>query len=180
MSDLSTAWGVTLEQLPRTGMITLRADLADKAVSKAVKAVSGAAMPDVNAYTGGADGQVFWMSPDELLILRPYAAIADDIAALTKALANSHALVADVSDARSVFMLRGAGAREVIAKLSPIDVAPAALPSGTLRRTRFGQVAGAVWCAGEDEFGLVCFRSVGAYLHDLLQVSIDGGPVGAL
>jgi hypothetical protein len=67
------------------------------------------------------------------------------VAALLAALAGKHHLVADVSDARAVFTITGDGAREVLAKCCPVDVAPGVFGPGEVRRTRAAQVAAAVW-----------------------------------
>ena len=65
----------------------------------------------------------------------------------------------------------GACAREVMAKLAPVDFAPDAFEMGMFRRTRMAQVPAAFWMNGEDAFSVVCFRSVGEYMFDLLSVA---------
>lgn len=125
------------------------------------------------------DRAVAWMSPDEYLIWLPYAQVADAVQALGAALAGRHHLVADVSDARAVFTVTGQDAREVLAKACPVDFAPAAFGAGEVRRTRAAQVAAAVWMNAEDRFTLVCFRSVGRYVFDLLStLARPGSEVG--
>jgi sarcosine oxidase, subunit gamma len=65
----------------------------------------------------------------------------------------------------------------VLAKACPIDFAE--FPVGAIRRTRAAQVAAAVWRDAEDEFTLVCFRSVAQYMWDLLTtLARPGGEVG--
>ena len=113
-----------------------------------------------------------WMSPDEYLLVLPYAEVAGAMAALNKGLAGQHFLAADVSDARAVFRVEGAKAAQVLAKLSPVDFAT--LEAGELRRTRAAQVAAAFWADG-DAFTVVCFRSVGKYVFDLLATSAQVG-----
>jgi sarcosine oxidase subunit gamma len=113
------------------------------------------------------------MSPDELLVLVPYGEAQATVAALEQALAGTHHLVADVSDARAVFTIRGARADEVLRKLCPVDFD--ALAEGEIRRTRAAQVAAAFWKSGPEEFTLVSFRSVAAYVMGLLEVSVRPG-----
>ena len=160
------------------GMITLRADLADAKVKAAVRKVAGVDLPEARRIAlKGAKG-AGWMSPDELMILVPYAEAGAAVAALEKALAGVHHLVAGVSDARVVFRVEGAAAREVLAKLSPADVSPGALAEGELRRTRLAQVPGAFW-AEDGGFTVVAFRSVAQYVFDILKLSATpGGEVG--
>ena len=159
------------------GMIVLRGDLASKAVAKAVKDATGMPVPETRRIAFGKEAAVAWMAPDELLILTDHAAVAKTVAKLEKALAGEFATVADVSDARAVFTLTGAQARDVLAKACPVDFAD--FPVGSIRRTRAAQVAAAIWRTEEDAFTLVCFRSVARYMWDLLTtLARPGGEVG--
>ena len=160
------------------GMITLRADLSAAKVKAAVKAATGAAMPEVRRIVTGKDGAVAWMSPDELLVMVDHGAVDTTLAALRKALDGVHHLAVDVSEARACFVIEGPGCREVVAKLCPVDMDPSAFGPGELRRTRMGQVAAAFWMPQEGRVDLVCFRSVADYALDLLTVSAEAGPVG--
>jgi len=155
------------------GMITLRGDLASAALKKAVKAATGTGVPAPRRIEMSGDRGAAWMSPDELLILVPYEAARDTVVALESVLAGVHHLVADVSDARAVFTIRGAKAHEVLMKLCPADVAT--LADGEIRRTRAAQVAAAFWKSGDEEFTLVSFRSVAGYVMGLLDVSARSG-----
>lgn len=160
------------------GMVTLRADLSDAKVKAAVKKVAGVELPGVRRIALKDGKGAGWMSPDELLILVPYAEAGATVAALSKALAGVHHLAADVSDARASFRVEGKAAREVLAKLSPTDLAPDRFGEGELRRTRLAQVAGAFWIE-DGGFTVVSFRSVAAYVFELLKLSATpGGEVG--
>jgi sarcosine oxidase, subunit gamma len=155
------------------GMITLRGDLGSKALAAAVKKATGTAMPDARRIMMEADRGAAWMSPDELLILVPYAEAAEVARGMDAALAGEHALVADVSDARAVFAIRGAKVDQVLRKLTPADMD--ALAPGEIRRTRIAQVAGAFWRSGDDEITLVTFRSVADYVIGVLEMSARAG-----
>jgi sarcosine oxidase subunit gamma len=122
------------------------------------------------------------MSPDELMLFTPYAEAGALVAALDEALAGEHHLAVDVSDARAVIGLVGAGVgpgvAEVLAKGAPIDLA--AFPVGAARRTHLGGIAVAFWRKSEDEWEIVCFRSLARHLFDwLVQASREGSEVGA-
>jgi hypothetical protein len=64
-------------------------------------------------------------------------------------------------------------AREALAKLCPVDLAPGVFEAGEMRRTRLAQVPAAFWWE-EDGFTLVCFRSVAQYAFDVLKGAADG------
>jgi len=169
MSDLAT-----ITRAPARGMITLRGDLANAKIKKAVKAAVGQAIPASGQFSGKGDTGVAWMSPDELLLMVPYAGVADAIAALEKTLAKAHYLVADVSDARAVFTVAGDGARDVLARLFPVDVHADSFGAGQVRRTRLAQVAAAFWMH-DGGFDVVCFRSVADYAQGVLTRAATTG-----
>jgi sarcosine oxidase subunit gamma len=109
------------------------------------------------------------------LIMCAYGDIEAKLAGLNVNLAKQHALAVNVSDARAVFEVRGAHAREVIAKLAPVDLAPASFTLGMFRRTRIAQVAAAFWMPEDDVFRVVCFRSVAQYMFDVLSAAAQPG-----
>lgn len=171
---------VRVEEVGPVGMITLRGDLASATLGQAVKAAVGLAVPGPRRIESAGDKAVGWMSPDELLLVLPYAEVPATVAALNTALAGEHHLAVDVSDARAVFRVTGEGAREALAKLTPTDLSPGAFGPGELRRSRAAQVSAAFWLDGEGAFTLVCFRSVAGYVFGLLSnAGAAGGEVGA-
>ncbi|MEL6265410.1 MAG: sarcosine oxidase subunit gamma family protein [Pseudomonadota bacterium] len=157
-------------------MVTLKADLADPAVAAAVTQVTGAAMPGPLAVTRAGETAVVWMAPDELMILGPEGSAGATVAALEAALPSALAL--DMSDARTLFAIEGPAARDTLAKGVPVDLRPAVFTPGTARRTHMGQVAIGVWLdpEGGERFGLVCFRSLAAYVAEWLAEA--GQPAG--
>ena len=154
------------------GMITLRAKADLPGLADAVMAATGLALPEVRRIATAGDRSIGWMSPDEWLIIVPYADVAETLEKLGKALAGRHHLAVDVSDARAVFRIKEPKADQVLMKLSPVDLAR--LEPGELRRTRAAQVACAFW-RDDTGYTLVCFRSVAAYVLGLLTHSAQPG-----
>lgn len=168
---------VDLAEIGPRGMVTLRGDLALDKLAAAVQAATGAAVPATRRITSGASGQAGWMSPDELLLIVPYLRAPTVVEIVTRACEGAFVTAANVSDARALFTIRGTQARDVLGKLCPVDLHDFAV--GEIRRTRAAQVAAAIWRESEDEWRLVCFRSVAQYVWDLLvTVSKPGGEVG--
>lgn len=157
------------------GMITLRGDLSDKSLAKAVKDATGQNVPGQREALVSGDTGVCWMSPDELLVLVPYAEVETKLAAMVKALGKTHALAVNVSDARAVFTISGASAREVLGKVAPVDLSAEAFQPGQIRRSRLAQVAGAFWMDDAETFRVVCFRSAADYVFKLLKVAAQPG-----
>ncbi|SLN45944.1 Sarcosine oxidase, gamma subunit family [Roseovarius gaetbuli] len=161
------------------GMITLRGDLASKEVKAVVKATTGLAVPGQRQALSGKDTAALWMSPDELLLMCPYGDVASVIEKIETALKGQHFLAVNVSDARTFLRISGAGAREVLAKVCPVDLSPEAFTPGMFRRTRMAQVPAAFWLDEAGAFHLVCFRSIADYAFNLLKTSAKpGGEVG--
>lgn len=170
---------IRIEALGPTGQITLRGDFASESLRAVVGDWLGLDLPAPRSAAWTAERAALWMSPDELLLVLPYAQATASTARLTESLAGEHALVANVSDARAQFRLTGDPLREALAKLTPADVSEAALPVGGVRRTRLAQVAAGIWIRDEDEAQLFCFRSVADYTFKLLSsAAAPGSAVG--
>lgn len=170
---------VTVQEAGLRGMITLRGDLGAAAFRAAATAAAGTDMPGRGQIACDGDSGLAWMSPDELLVMTPYEGVAAALAEIETALAGQHFLAVNVSDARAMFALHGAGVREAIAKLCPVDMAPGAFGPGDFRRTRMAQIPAAMWMEDEARVHVVCFRSVAQYAFDLLKdAAAPGGRVG--
>lgn len=178
----ATAQGFArVEEMGLQGMITLRGDLASDKVRKAVKDATGQDVPALRTINAGDSGAVAWMSPDELLVMVAYDQVNETLAQIEAALAGDHFLAVNVSDARAMFRVtgNGAGAREALAKLCPVDMTPGVFEPGTFRRTRMAQIPAAIWMPDGETVQIVCFRSVAEYTFNLLRDAVaDGGEVG--
>ncbi len=161
-------WVIVQDAGPR-GMITLRGNLIDTKLKTVVKKLTGVDVPSAGQVKLNAEKGAAWMSPDELLIMCPYSLGEKYTAQICKALKGTHHLVANVSDARATFTLKGAGSPEVLAKLSPADLSPEEFVPGKIRRSRLAQVPAAFWISGSDQIDVVCFRSVAEYVFALLK-----------
>lgn len=162
------------------GMITLRGNLASTKLKAICKEITGQAMPKAGqAHLDGGTG-LAWMSPDELLLLVPHGQVAEVIARIDAALAGQHYLAVNVSDARALIAVEGSGAREVIARLCPVDMAPEAFGPGDFRRTRMAQIPAAFWMEQDGSLRVICFRSVAEYAFGLLSNAATSPAVGCL
>lgn len=169
----------TIADAGLTGMITLRGDLSSKEVKAAVKKAVGLGLPAQRQALSGQGTAVLWMSPDELLLICAHDRVAETLATLEEALRGQHFLAVNVSDARARLRVEGAGARETLAKLCPVDLSPEAFTPGMVRRTRLAQIPAAFWLDDSGAFHLICFRSVADYAFGVLRdAALPGGEVG--
>lgn len=189
MSEPVTALGgasfhgmASVEEMPRRGMITIRGSHESGALHEAVTAASGGLeLPGQGEAVIAPDRMLGWMSPDELMLMLPPSEVPGALSRLAEGLTGTHHLAVDVTDARALFRVTGEGhaAREVLAKLAPVDLSPAAFLPGMFRRTRLAQVPAAIWLREDGSFEVMCFRSVARYVMGLLSVAAaEGGDVG--
>ena len=179
MSDPVSALGLarfdgfaTVQEIGPLGMISLRAGPEVKALAKAIKAAVGTGLPAQRRIVVAGDRAAGWMSPDEYLLVMPYAETEAAMAAILKAMGAEHHLAAVVSDARAVFDVTGGKADQALLKLMPVDIGQMA--PDELRRSRAAQVAAAFW-AIDGGYRVVCFRSVAGYMMGLLTHSAQPG-----
>ena len=170
-----TAGIAEISEIGPLGMLTLRGDLSTAYLRSAASKVAGVDVPEQRFCNSDGERGIAWMSPDELLVMCAYAEVPAALESIGKAIHNHHALVANVSDARAVFRVTGPHAREVMAKLSPVDLDPANFTPGMFRRTRLGQVPAAFWLRDAETFQVICFRSVAQYVFDTLKMAAQPG-----
>ena len=165
----------TVTEVPLQGMITLRGPLGDPKVKNAATGVAAVDMPGQGQANCVESRGICWMSPDELLVLCPYDTVAANLEKMQATLGDLHSLCVDVSDARALFDVSGPHAREVLAKLVPVDLGPDQFTPGMFRRTRMAQVPAAFWLHEADRFRIICFRSQAQYVFDLLTTAAQKG-----
>lgn len=169
---------VTVRDAGPRGMITLRGDLSDTTLRTLASGLTGLDFPGIGRANCVGENGLLWMSPDELLILRPHGEVGTTLKAIGDRLAGTHHLATDVSDARALFLVEGAGGREVLQKLTPASLHPDDFAPGQFRRTRLAQAAAGFWMRDAETFEVICFRSVAGYVFDLIAAAAAAGPVG--
>jgi len=176
LNNASSSDGIAVvSEIGPLGMITLRGDLESATIRKAATSAAGVDFPDARRCNSLNAQGIAWMSPDELLVMCAYADVPQALENIGKTLGDSHALAANVSDARAVFQVFGPHAREVLAKLIPVDLDPSVFAPGMFRRTRLAQVPAAFWMRDDQTFQIICFRSVGQYVFDVLKMAAQPG-----
>jgi len=108
---------------PFLGHINLRGDADDSRFVAAVAHVVGTAVPTAsNTVTHGDDNVVYWLGPDEWLIVTPAEREAAIAGGLRAALAGLFVAVTEISGGQTVVTLQGDAARELLAKGCPLDL----------------------------------------------------------
>ncbi|MGR3660671.1 MAG: sarcosine oxidase subunit gamma [Paracoccaceae bacterium] len=167
MTDFSNGITVTTPRI--RGMISLRGDLALGHIRNAVEEVTGVVFPEKGQVQFEDDNGCVWMSPDEVLIFVNVEETSQALSKLHDVLAAEHCLVLNVSDARVLHQVHGKTVRDVLAKLTPANLTPQIFGPGQVRRTRIGQVAGAIWMLDAETVQVVAFRSTSDYVFNQLK-----------
>jgi sarcosine oxidase subunit gamma len=122
----------------------------------------GAAFPEPGQVAEGTSGRVIWMGLGLAFAELPESGAPDLIPALAP-----HAAVTDQTDAWAALTLTGPHARAVLARLIPLDLAPAAFPPGRVARTQLRHMMCALLATGGG-FRILVMRSFArTAVHDL-------------
>ena len=131
------------------------------AVSADLERGIGVGLPAPNRVSGEGEGAVraVWAGPGQALILG--AEVAPPGAA-----------VADQSDAWAWFVLEGAGASDVLARLTPVDLRAAAFPLGGAARTLLFHMTATLMRTGPDRWEVLVFRSMAQTAAHEIEVAM--------
>ncbi|MEO0915469.1 MAG: sarcosine oxidase subunit gamma family protein [Pseudomonadota bacterium] len=116
-----------------------------------------------------AAGEVVEVKAGRALSVGPGQALILGAAATCKG-----AAVVDQSDAWTVTALDGAGAREVLARVTPLDLRDKALPEGSTARTLIGHMTASITRVGPYRYELMVFRSMTETLLEELERAMRG------
>lgn len=117
----------------------------------------GAALPTAPRVVTQGDVLWLWSGVDSWLAI-----------GATLKLASEHAAIVDQSHGRVILHLTGPRAPDVLAKLVPIDLHPAAFPPDATALTLAGAINVQLWRHGPDGFALACMSSLAQALGEAL------------
>ena len=106
------------------GHVNLRGAATDPAFVSAVKAAIQQPLPLTPNTVSQGEHHVFWLGPDEWLVVTARQQAAAAVQRLEQATSRMHASVNDLSGGQVALMLEGPGARELLAKGCPLDLHP--------------------------------------------------------
>lgn len=165
MSDVA----LKLERISDRGYLNLRGDAQNAKFANAVKKVAGFAPPDLPNTTAGDDPKVFWLGPDEWLLVGAGTAVKGYSTALNKALHREFAAVNDLSGGLICYRLSGDRARDLLAGGCTLDLHASVLASGKCAQT--GLAKASVLLSGSADgngYDIFVRRSFSDYLWQWL------------
>jgi sarcosine oxidase subunit gamma len=126
----------------------------------------GLTLPGPNRQTHHDGIRYLWAGPECWLAVADAAGPDFDLRMAQSC--NTLAAVTDQSDGRTILHVSGSAARDVLAKLVPIDLHPAAFPPDATALTLAGHIPVQIWHSPPDGFELACFRSYAETLYEAL------------
>ena len=142
-----------------------------KTAAKAIKSVTKLAMPKTLEAKSNKDFSLFWLSPDELLLITPEKTEADVESKLRKAM-KGHFAIVDVTGGQTLLELSGDRAETILKKSTVYDVHESNFPIGKVVTTKFAKSQVIVTRVAADGFQLIVRRSFSDYIW---QWMVDAG-----
>jgi sarcosine oxidase subunit gamma len=134
-TEATGAAGLVVREHAFRGHINLRGDAKDPHFTGAVGGVMGDGLPIVPNTLTELDGiSMYWLGPDEWLIVTPDDRRVAILRQLREVLAKLHVAITDVSGGQTALHLHGRHVRDVLAKGCPIDFHPRVSASASARR----------------------------------------------
>ncbi len=119
--DSSTSENVHIEILSESGHLNLRGDPSNDQFIEAAQEVLGQDLPVIPNTTSVSDHQVFWLGPDEWLIISDASNMQTLREKLETAFSGINAAVNDVSGGQLLLRVTGPQVRDVLAKGCTLD-----------------------------------------------------------
>ena len=113
------------------GHINLRGNAVDKSFRDAIEAAVGQPLPVVPNTTSFGDHRIFWLCPNEWLILTDATGMPSVTDAIRQATGGLHASVNDVSGGQVALQLQGAEVRTLFAKGCTLDLHSSVFTAGS-------------------------------------------------
>jgi len=157
--------GIVATERPFLGHINLRGDAADAGFASAVERVLGTPLPTTpNTVAAGREGVVYWLGPDEWLLVTPGEREGVVASTLRGALGDVFSSVTEIGSGQTLIVLQGPTVRDLLAKECPFDLAAPSFAPGACAQTRLAKAAVLLRPLDGDAMELIVRRSFADYL----------------
>ena len=175
LSEFANASGIELREIPFQGHLNLRGRPDNPAFFAAVTKVLRVEPPlNANTFVVAGEVKIYWLGPDEWLIITPPDQQTDLQVRLGEALQGVFSSVTDVSSGQTIISIAGTNARALLEKGCPMDLHPREFKTGACAQTRLAK-AGVLISAADDAptYHLVVRRSFSDYLGIWLLDAVE-------
>lgn len=157
--------GVILREDKFRGHLNLRGNPEDEAFTSAAEQVLGVALPTApNSAVEHGSTRVYWMCPNEWLVLVAADTQAQIEADLRQAMAGQHIAVADISSGQTLINLSGDNVVEVMMKSTVYDCHESNFPVGKAVQTTFAKAGATIYKCADGSYDLIIRRSFSDYI----------------
>jgi sarcosine oxidase subunit gamma len=156
----------SIREIAFQGFLNLRGKSENADFLAAVKKVLSCSLPiEANTVVVSGDYKIYWLGPDEWLVITPTEQQAKLQAELHLALGDVFSSVVDNSSGFTLLNITGDNAANLIARDCPLDLHPSVFKAGQCAQTRLAK-SGALIAPLQDESGfeLIIRRSFSDYL----------------
>jgi sarcosine oxidase subunit gamma len=169
------AAGLIVREQRFLGHLNLRGKSADPHFAGAISGVIGDGLPIApNTLTELNATTMYWLGPDEWLIVTPDESRARIDGDLRRVLAGQHFALTDVSGGQTALHLHGSHVRDVLAKGCPIDFHPRVFGIGQCAQSHLGKAPILIGQIEEQpHFELIVRRSFAEYVWAWLEVAAE-------
>ena len=160
-----------IEEKPFLGFVNLRGRSANTGFLAACLKVLGCEPPTTaNTVIDSGDYRIYWLGPDEWLIVTPAGQQGELRNALQKALDGVFSSVVDNSSGLTMIRISGPNATALLATDCPLDLHPSQFKSGQCAQTRLSKAGMTLSPLADDSgFEVIIRRSFADYLLLWLQ-----------
>ena len=170
-----TEAGISLTEIRNFDLIQVMARRGKWAeLATAAKAHFGVAAPDGPNAVHAKDATLIWSGPDQFLLVSKDGKYAmNTLAPAFSGLAS----LSDQSHARALISISGAKARTMLAKLSSLDLHPAAFAVGMAAATSIDHTSVTLWRGGDLPDGQAVFNLLvfATFAESLWHTILDAG-----
>ncbi len=171
--------GVTLVEMPVTGLLVLRTRTEHVALGAALKSTIALDIPEVlsaNMVDNVTSHSEFrpcirWMAPDEWLLSCPLKDAFKIENSLREHVGDASIAIVNVSGGYTSLILNGTNAIDVLKKSTGYDVHPSNFMPGKVINTVFAKAQATIRCIDTDQYELITRRSFADYVWHWIQVA---------
>ena len=153
---------LSIKEITDYGHLDLRGDSNDPAFVQGIAQVTGIELPTApSTWASEHSNALFWLGPDQWLLLVPHGTQAEMEAALREKL-SGHFAITDISSAQTVVELSGEGTEQALRMASPYDMDK--LTVGRAVQTVYAKTGVTLW-RHNDAVRMIVRRSFADYMH---------------
>lgn len=160
-----------IEEVSFLGFINLRGRPENTAFAAATLKVLGCEPPaEANTMRESGDYRIYWLGPDEWLVITPTGQAGKLQAELQAALAGVFSSVADISSGLTLVRITGDNAANLLARDCPLDLHPREFKPGQCAQTRLAKAGMTIAPLSDSRgFEIIIRRSFADYIGLWMQ-----------